>query len=244
MKKLCILAFCLCLIAPIVAQGKQPAAPAPAAAAPAAPTDASYAFGMIIGGNLATSGLEVDAEHFLAGLKDGLAGKPKLSPEEAQSVAQAAFMEAKSKKDAATLAAGKAYLTTNGKKAGVKATASGLQYEVISLGTGQKPKTSDTVKVHYEGKLIDGTVFDSSIARGEPVTFPVDGVIPGWTEGLQLMPVGSKFRFFIPSELAYGEEGAGDVIAPNSVLLFEVELLGIEPPPAPAEAPSDAAPAK
>ena len=123
---------------------------------------------------------------------------------------------------------GEKFLTENGKRAGVKTTASGLQYEVLEASLGQKPKASDTVKVHYEGTLIDGTVFDSSYRRGEPISFPLNGVIKGWTEGLQLMPVGSKFKFFIPYQLAYGERGAGGSIPPYAALIFTVELLGIE----------------
>jgi hypothetical protein len=121
----------------------------------------------------------------------------------------------------------RAFLAENGKKAGVTTTASGLQYEVLKQGTGAKPAATDTVKVHYEGKLLDGTVFDSSVQRGEPVSFPLNRVIPGWTEGVQLMTVGSKYKFVIPSELAYGDQGAGP-IPPHSVLQFEVELLSIE----------------
>ena len=121
-----------------------------------------------------------------------------------------------------------AYLKTNQGKPSVITTASGLQYEVLSEGTGPSPLRTDTVAVHYEGKLIDGTVFDSSIARGEPAVFPLDQVIPGWTEGVQLMKTGSKFRFTIPAELGYGARGAGAVIPPNAVLIFEIELLGVK----------------
>jgi len=123
---------------------------------------------------------------------------------------------------------GQEFLAANGKKDGVKTTQSGLQYEVIKEGDGKKPSASDTVRVHYEGTLIDGTVFDSSYKRGKPISFPLNGVIKGWTEGLQLMKVGSKFRFFIPSDLAYGARGAGNAIGPNCTLIFEVELLGIQ----------------
>ena len=123
---------------------------------------------------------------------------------------------------------GKAYLAENAKKDGVKVTASGLQYEVIKEGTGKKPAATDTVSVHYEGTLINGQVFDSSIRRGQPVEFPLNRVIPGWTEGVQLMSVGSKYRFVIPSNLAYGEHGAGGAIGPNETLIFEVELLDIK----------------
>ena len=123
---------------------------------------------------------------------------------------------------------GEKFLAENGKREGVKTTASGLQYEVLEATLGQKPKATDSVKVHYEGTLIDGTVFDSSYKRGEPISFPLSGVIKGWTEGLQLMSVGSKFKFFIPYQLAYGERGAGGSIPPYAALIFTVELLGIE----------------
>ena len=123
---------------------------------------------------------------------------------------------------------GEKFLVENAKREGVKVTASGLQYEVLEATLGQKPKATDTVKVHYEGTLIDGTVFDSSYKRGESISFPLNGVIKGWTEGLQLMSVGSKYKFFIPYQLAYGESGAGASIPPYAALIFTVELLGIE----------------
>jgi FKBP-type peptidyl-prolyl cis-trans isomerase FklB len=122
---------------------------------------------------------------------------------------------------------GKKYLAENGKRKGVATTASGLQYEVLKEGTGPKPAVTDSVNVHYHGTLIDGKVFDSSVERGEPTSFPLQGVIRGWTEGLQLMPVGSKWRFHIPSDLAYGDQAQGDDIPPGSTLIFDVELLGI-----------------
>ena len=125
-------------------------------------------------------------------------------------------------------AAGEKFLAENAKREGVKTTASGLQYEVLEATLGQKPKATDTVKVHYEGTLIDGTVFDSSYKRGESIAFPLNGVIKGWTEGLQLMSIGSKYKFFIPYQLAYGERGAGGSIPPYAALIFTVELLGIE----------------
>ncbi len=131
-------------------------------------------------------------------------------------------MSAKAKEE------GEKFLTENAKREGVKVTASGLQYEVLEATLGQKPKATDSVKVHYEGTLIDGTVFDSSYKRGEPITFPLSGVIKGWTEGLQLMAIGSKYKFFIPYQLAYGERGAGGSIPPYAALIFTVELLGIE----------------
>ena len=123
---------------------------------------------------------------------------------------------------------GEKFLAENAKREGVKVTASGLQYEVLEATLGQKPKATDTVRVHYEGTLIDGTVFDSSYKRGESISFPLNGVIKGWTEGLQLMSIGSKFKFFIPYQLAYGEHGAGASIPPYAALIFTVELLGIE----------------
>jgi len=123
--------------------------------------------------------------------------------------------------------AGALYLAKNKGKPGVTTTASGLQYEVLTAGTGAQPTAADTVKVHYEGRLLDGTVFDSSYKRGEPATFPLNGVIAGWTEGVQLMKTGAKYRFTIPSALAYGDSGAGGVIPPNAVLVFDIELLGV-----------------
>ena len=123
---------------------------------------------------------------------------------------------------------GETFLAENAKKEGVKTTASGLQYKVIQSGTGESPKLTDRVKVHYHGTLIDGTVFDSSVQRGQPITFPVGGVIPGWVEALQLMKVGDKWQLFIPAKLAYGDQSPGPAIPPNSVMIFVVELLGIE----------------
>jgi FKBP-type peptidyl-prolyl cis-trans isomerase len=206
---------------------------------------------MLFGNNIKTAGIPVDAQSFLAGLQDALNGKPlKYTDDQAQAAVQAAVQAVSEKKSADNLAAGNAFLEGNKKKTGVKVTDSGLQYEVITQGSGPKPKADDTVKVNYEGKLLNGNVFDSSIQRGEPVTFQIDSVIPGWTEALQLMPVGSKYRLFVPSALAYGDKGAGNVIEPNSVLVFEVELISIEPKAAPAasdDKPADApaaAPAK
>ncbi len=214
MKKICVIAICLVLFVPLFAQDQ---------------TDVSYALGMLLGGNLKSSGIEINSDSFAKGLADVLGGKPtKITDAEARVAIQAALQEAAVKKGAANLAAGKAFLDGNKGKPGIKSTATGLQYQVLVEGKGAKPQASDTVKVNYEGKLIDGSVFDSSITRGEPATFPLSGVIPAWTEGVQLMSVGSKYRFFVPSELGYGEQGAGDAIAPNSVLIFEIELLSIE----------------
>ena len=130
---------------------------------------------------------------------------------------------------ASNAAEGKQFLLQNGKKSGVKTTASGLQYQVLTQGSGKSPKATDKVKVHYEGRLIDGTIFDSSYKRGEPVTFPLNQVIKGWTEGLQLMKEGGKYRLFVPANLGYGEAGNAD-IEPNSVLIFDIELLQVNPP--------------
>jgi len=141
---------------------------------------------------------------------------------------QMAMMQAMEKRIAASASAEKDFLDKNSKKTGVKTTASGLQYEVLKEGTGAKPTASDTVKVDYVGTLVNGNKFDSSIDRGEPAVFPLENVIPGWTEGIQLMAVGSKYKLYIPSALAYGEEGAGGVIGPNETLVFEVDLLSIE----------------
>ena len=150
-------------------------------------------------------------------------GQKELNYEEfKQGIEYVMNMSAKAK------AEGEKFLAENAKREGVKVTASGLQYEVLEATIGQKPKATDSVKVHYEGTLIDGTVFDSSYRRGEPISFPLNGVIKGWTEGLQLMSVGSKYKFFIPYQLAYGEQGAGASIPPYAALIFTVELLGIE----------------
>jgi FKBP-type peptidyl-prolyl cis-trans isomerase FklB len=198
----------------------------------------SYAIGLDIATKLKRQELDLDAKALTAGIADGFAGKPALTEEEQKAVIMdlqknaTAKAEEKYKAAAGTnLKAGEAFLAANAKKDGVKTTASGLQYKVIKSGTGPSPKPTDTVKVHYNGTLIDGTVFDSSVRRGVPATFPVNGVIPGWTEALQLMRVGDKWQLVIPSKLAYGEEGPGP-IGPNSVLIFDVELLGIEKPEA------------
>jgi FKBP-type peptidyl-prolyl cis-trans isomerase FklB len=198
----------------------------------------SYAIGLDIAASFKRQELDVDTKALTAGIADGFAGKPALTEEEMKATLMdlqksvMARMEEKQKAAAGTnLKAGEAFLAANAKKVGVKTTASGLQYKVIKSGAGPSPKPTDVVKVHYHGTLIDGTVFDSSVQRNTPATFPVNGVIPGWTEALQLMKVGDKWQLVIPSKLAYGEEGPGP-IGPNSVLIFEVELLGIEKPAA------------
>lgn len=189
----------------------------------------SYALGMDVGGYLKKQPGEMDMIAFQQGLEDARsAGTLLLTEEEAQNIKMS---EGKKRADAAaTENEGKAktFMEMNGKKPGVITTASGLQYEVVQAAEGPKPTAASTVTVHYTGTLTDSTEFDSSVKRGTPATFPLQGVIPGWTEGLQLMNVGSKFRFVIPPALGYGPRGAGNVIPPNSVLIFDVELISIE----------------
>ncbi|WP_425642875.1 FKBP-type peptidyl-prolyl cis-trans isomerase [Marinomonas gallaica] len=192
----------------------------------------AYGIGRQIGDQLRGSDLgELSLDHLFAAIKDALNDQPMAVPAEQLEAAFAelqATMEEKSKAAAAeTVAAGEAFLEQNKTREGVQVTASGLQYEVIEEGTGNQPVASSTVRVHYEGRLVDGQVFDSSIQRGEPIEFPLAGVIAGWTEGLQLMKEGSKYRFAIPAELGYGAQGAGAVIPPHATLVFDVELIAI-----------------
>jgi len=196
----------------------------------ASKADVSYAFGIAVGESLKSTGVEIDYNKFLDGIKDLIEkDKTDITMEEAQQVIQTAIMAAMEKAAEENAKAEKAFFDENGKKAGIKSTASGLQYEVITEGTGPKPLATDTVRVDYVGTFIDGEVFDSSIESGEPAVFPVNMVIPGWVEAIQLMPVGSKYKLYIPSALAYGAEGSQGGIEPNTVLIFEVELLAIEP---------------
>lgn len=190
----------------------------------------SYALGLSMGQNLMSSGVEsLNYQDLARGIEDVLTKQqPKISYQEAQQVLNQFFQELEAKVAGAAKADGEKFLAENAKREGVKVTASGLQYEILEPSLGQKPKATDTVRVHYEGTLIDGTVFDSSYRRGESITFPLNGVIKGWTEGLQLMSIGSKYKFFIPYQLAYGERGAGQSIPPYAALIFTVELLGIE----------------
>ena len=189
----------------------------------------AYSLGLSIGQNLAQSGIkDINSEDFLAGVKDVLEGrKPQISMQEAQTVLNTFFKELEEKTAGAAKAEGERFLAENAKRPSVKVTDSGLQYEVLEATIGQKPKATDRVKVHYEGTLPDGTVFDSSYRRGEPITFALNQVIAGWTEGLQLMSIGSKYKLYIPYHLGYGEHGAGASIPPYSALVFTVELLGI-----------------
>jgi FKBP-type peptidyl-prolyl cis-trans isomerase len=192
----------------------------------------SYIVGENLAHQLKNDGLELDAEVVALAVKDVMSGQAsRLSDDEKRSAVEQVQKESQARQMAAhakNKAEGEAYLADNAKKEGVTTTASGLQYKSLSTGNGAKPSTSDRVKVHYRGTLIDGTVFDSSYDRGEPIVFPVTGVIAGWVEGLQLMNVGSKFELTIPSNLAYGANGSGPVIGPDATLVFEVELLGIE----------------
>lgn len=196
----------------------------------------SYSLGIGIGYQLKDmGGNKLVIDDFAQAIRDVIAGKePKISPSEAQKIVNAflAEIEAENTKKAEVAGAeqkkaGEAFLAKNAKKEGVKVLPSGLQYTVIKEGTGKKPKATDNVKCHYEGTLIDGTMFDSSIKRGEPAVFPLNGVIAGWTEGLQLMAEGAKYRFFIPYNLGYGARGAGASIPPFSTLIFDVELIEV-----------------
>ena len=192
----------------------------------------SYIIGMDIGGNLKKQPVDIDQKILVKGIQDGLAGaKSLLTDQETQETMVAFRREMIAKQEEVAKknkVDGEAFLGENKKKEGVKALPSGLQYKVIKAGTDKKPKLSDSVTSHYRGTLIDGTEFDSSYKRGQPVTFPVSGVIPGWTEALQLMGEGAKWQIFVPSNLAYGERGAGGVIGPNATLIFEIELISIQ----------------
>lgn len=197
----------------------------------------SYSLGLILGQKLKMDVENLDIESFSNGMETIYSGKdPLLTDEEIGGVMQA-FQQRKMEEQKAAFdkmagenkSAGDKYMSENGKKKGVKTTDSGLQYEELSAGSGKSPTESDTVKVHYRGELIDGTEFDSSYSRNQPVSFPLNGVIPGWTEGLQLMKEGGKARLVIPSDLAYGPGGMGNAIGPNETLVFEVELLEINP---------------
>ncbi len=189
----------------------------------------SYALGLSISANLIQSGVKtVNPEAFITALKDVYSGvQPRVNPEEAHQILESFMAQAKSGEGNKNQEEGLAFLAENSKKEGIIELPSGLQYEVLAEGEGEIPTAADQVKCHYHGTLIDGTVFDSSVERGQPAVFPVNGVIQGWVEALQLMSVGSKWKLYIPSELAYGPNGAGGAIGPNSTLVFEVELLEI-----------------
>ena len=209
----------------------------------------SYAIGMDIGNSLKRLETDIDTNALRQGADDVLQGKKTLMTQDEVMKTMQEFaknlqanQEKKTKEKAGkNLEEGKKFLEENAKKEGVVTTKSGLQYQVITEGKGAKPKATDRVSVHYKGTLLDGTTFDSSYDRGQPATFPLNAVIPGWTEGVQLMSVGSKYKLWIPAELGYGERGAGPKIGPNATLTFEVELLSIGDAPAAA---APAAPAK
>jgi FKBP-type peptidyl-prolyl cis-trans isomerase FklB len=205
----------------------------------------SYAIGMQIGFNLARQKVDINPDILAAGIKDSIAGKPQLTADQVKDI-MAQFekdMEQKQKQlGEKNKTEGAKFLEENKKKPGVKTTASGLQYKVENEGTGLQPKATDMVTVNYRGTLIDGTEFDSSYKRGQPATFPVNGVIKGWTEALQLMKKGAKYQLVIPSNLAYGERAMGPDIGSNSTLIFEVELMDVKPPPTPIPQGSSKAP--
>ena len=189
----------------------------------------SYALGMSMASNLMNSGLQqLDVQSFVKAFTEIMNNTtPSMSPREANQVIQDYFSKQQDEMLSRNLDAGRAFLEENGKKEQVVSLSSGLQYEVLVEGNGAKPKATDKVKCHYHGTLLNGTVFDSSVERGQPAVFGVNQVIKGWVEALQLMSVGAKWRLFIPSDLAYGEQGAGGSIEPNATLIFDVELLEI-----------------
>lgn len=189
----------------------------------------SYALGLSMGNNFKSSGIQtLSVSDFANGIKAVYEGeKPEMTYDEAKQVINEFFAQMQQEINDTNRAEGEAFLAENKKKAGVVTLPSGLQYEVLAEGKGKKPSATDSVQCHYHGTLINGEVFDSSVERGEPAVFGVSQVIPGWVEALQLMPEGSKWRLFIPSDLAYGENGAGGKIAPNSTLIFDVELLKV-----------------
>ena len=189
----------------------------------------SYSMGILVAQNLKQQGFtDIDGTTFAKGLEDVMQGNAlQISPEKANQIAQQYLTEQKSKAHAGMIEAGKKFLAENAKRAGVATLPSGLQYEIMKEGSGPKPAASDKVSVHYHGTLLDGTIFDSSVQRGQPAEFGVTQVIPGWVEALQLMPQGSKWKLFIPYNLAYGSRGAGRKIGPFSTLIFEVELIAI-----------------
>ena len=189
----------------------------------------SYALGLSIGNNFVGSGIKsLNIEDFVRGISDVLSeNTPEISYDEAKQIINDYFVKLQAEQVKLNKEAGEEFLRINKEKTGVVALPSGLQYEILKKGTGARPKATDKVKCHYHGTLINGTVFDSSVQRGEPATFGVSQVIQGWVEALQLMEKGSKWKLFIPSDLAYGARGAGEIIGPDSTLIFEVELLDI-----------------
>ncbi len=213
---------------------KVPPKPPVAAAAKPAPVlknaldSMSYAIGLLDGNFFKSQGIKnVNPAVLAKGFNDALGGAPLMTPEQADQCVRREMQKQAAEKIKPTILEGEKFLLANAKKAGVKTTPSGLQYEVLQEGTGAKPKDTNTVKVHYEGFLLNGMRFDSSKDRGQPAEFPLNQVIRGWTEGVQLMSVGSKYKFYIPYQLGYGEMGSGETIPGGSVLIFEVELIEI-----------------
>jgi FKBP-type peptidyl-prolyl cis-trans isomerase FklB len=196
----------------------------------------SYAIGLDVGNAMKKQSIDIDTDIFVKGLKDALSGGKKLMTDDEIRETMTAFSREMADKQKETMKKvaeknkqeGDAFLAENKKKEGVKTLPSGLQYKVITEGTGKTPQAADTVTVNYRGTLMDGTEFDSSFKRGQPASFPVNGVIKGWTEALQLMKEGAKWQLFIPTDLAYGDKGAGGTIGPNAVLIFDVELISIK----------------
>ncbi len=188
----------------------------------------SYSLGVLFAQNFKNGEkVDIDATAMSQGFADAIKGKEAIDAAKANQIFSSFMQAASQKKFAGNIEAGKKFLAENGKRAGVVTTASGLQYEIMKAGTGAKPLATDKVTVHYHGTLLNGKVFDSSVQRGQPIDFPVNGVIQGWQEALQLMPTGSKWKVFIPSNLAYGERGAGGDIGPHEALIFEVELIKV-----------------
>jgi len=205
----------------------------------------SYSIGMQIGFNLGRQKVDINPDILAAGIKDAIAGKPQLTTDQVKDIMSQFEKDMEQKQKQAgekNKTEGAKFLEDNKKKPGVKTTASGLQYKVEKEGTGSQPKATDMVTVNYRGTLIDGTEFDSSYKRNQPATFPVNGVIKGWTEALQLMKQGAKYQLFIPSNLAYGERAMGPDIGPNSTLIFDVDLVDVKPPPTPAPAAQGSSP--
>ena len=190
----------------------------------------SYCLGLSFASNLISTGIkEINVAVVADALQTAYEGRtPEIAPDEANKILQEFLLKIEHQRGQVAKEAGKKFLEENGKQEGVVTLPSGLQYKVLSVGNGPKPRKGDTVRCHYEGRLINGEVFDSSYRRKQPAEFPVTGVIAGWVEALQLMPVGSKWQLFIPSELAYGSRGAGQSIGPNETLIFDIELLGIK----------------
>lgn len=241
MKKKLLLSLC-CLLAPVMVLADDPATASTTSAAPTMQQRQtfSYAVGRDIGKSLEPVKDLMNPEALKQGLDDAASGKTAPYSDEEIQAAKAQvgqYLRAKAQAERDTLAASnladaEKFLKKNGKRKGVTTTASGLQYEVLKSAKGERPKAGSTVTVHYRGTLLDGTEFDSSYARGVPVTFPLGGVIPGWAEGVQLMAPGAKYKFYLPPSLGYGERGAGKEIGPNAALIFEVELISFDDKPA------------